>query len=329
MNSLISIIVPVYNVSKYIRKSLDSIVSQTYTNTEILLIDDGSKDDSGIICDEYAQRYSNIRVYHKTNGGVSSARNIGIKEAKGDYLTFIDSDDVVEPDMLDIMYGNAKKYNTPFSCCKIDVYEQNGIKRILEIGKTGLFEKDEILKGFFTDQNIKNHMYGPYNKLFHKSIIRDVYFKPYKLGEDLLFVFELLQKCDSVYIADYVGYHYLLRPGSAVTSAFSIKRLDYIYAAEEMLVVCKRSCPHIQTVLENWLFVNVVVILREINIAKLRDEVKDFYEIHYKYLLQNKSLVPKLSKMRKLDYFGIVLFPSYFRVLSCILSLRSYCKKWN
>lgn len=329
MKSLITIIVPVYNVSLYIRKSLDSIVSQTYTNTEILLIDDGSTDDSGKICDEYALRFSNIRVYHKNNEGVSSARNLGIKEAKGDYLTFIDSDDVVEQDMIDIMYDNAQKYNTLLSCCKIDIYEQNGLKRIIETGKTGLFGKEEILQGFYVDQHIKNQMYGPYNKLFHKSIVRNVAFKPYKLGEDILFVFEVLQNCESVYIADYVGYHYLQRPGSAVTTTFGIKRLDYIYAGEEMLNICKRSCPNIQIALEKWLFTNVVVIMREINIAGLRNDVNIFYEEHFKYLINNKRMFFSLSMMRKIDYLGVVFFPFYFRVLNCILHLRSYNKTWS
>ncbi|MCI2088604.1 MAG: glycosyltransferase family 2 protein [Prevotella sp.] len=103
MNPLISVIVPVYNVEKYIRQCIDSILSQTYTNFELILVDDGSKDKSGEICDEYAKKDSRIRVFHKTNGGVSSARNLALGKARGEWIAFVDSDDFVDKDYLTIV----------------------------------------------------------------------------------------------------------------------------------------------------------------------------------------------------------------------------------
>ena len=107
---LISVIVPVYNVEKYLAKCIDSIIAQTYTNLEILLVDDGATDSSGAICDEYAQKESRIRVIHKENGGLSDARNRGIAEARGEYLGFIDSDDYIDVDMYELLYNLIQKY---------------------------------------------------------------------------------------------------------------------------------------------------------------------------------------------------------------------------
>lgn len=207
---LVSIIIPVYNVAPYLRRCLDSVTAQTYQNLEVLLIDDGSTDESSTICDKYASRYVNIRVIHKPNGGVSSARNLGIIESKGDYITFIDSDDTVEPNLIQVMYDNAIQHNVLLSCCLLDVVEVDGTKRPLNKGRTGIYAKNEIIQGYFSDQFIKDQMYGPVNKLYHKSLIDNIFFKPYKLGEDILFIFEVLQTCNKVYIEPFAGYHYPL-----------------------------------------------------------------------------------------------------------------------
>ena len=115
MNNLISIIVPVYNVDKYLNRCINSILKQTYSNLEILLIDDGSTDNSGAICDKYASEFDNIRVYHKKNGGISSARNYGLDKISNNtkYIAFVDSDDFLHPQMYEILYDDLIKYN----CC--------------------------------------------------------------------------------------------------------------------------------------------------------------------------------------------------------------------
>ena len=315
---LISAILPVYNVAPYLRKCLDSVLKQTYSNLEILLIDDGSTDDSSDICDEYAQRNKNIRVIHKENGGVSSARNLGINESKGEYITFIDSDDIVEPDMIENMHSDAVNNGVLLSCCQMDVVEINGKVRALDNGRTGLYTKDEVLNNYFTNQFIKDQFYGPYNKLFHKTIINRTFFKPYKLGEDILFMFEVLLKVDKVYISNHMAYHYMHREGSAMTSTFSPKRLDYIYAGEEMLRICKERCPQFSQSLEKWLFVHTIVSLRQINMSSLKKECSTFYDEHKAKLQKQKGMFSRLPLMRKLDYLGIMLFPSYFKILNII-----------
>ncbi len=114
-DKLISIIIPVYNVERYLRECIDSIIAQTYKNLEIILVDDGSSDKSGEICDEYSKKDSRIKVIHKKNGGLSDARNVALDIAKGDYIGFIDSDDYIEKDMFQILYNLAEEYNAEIS----------------------------------------------------------------------------------------------------------------------------------------------------------------------------------------------------------------------
>ena len=121
--ALISVIIPVYKVEKYLDRCLESIVNQTYKNLEIILIDDGSPDNCPAICDEYAQKDSRIKVIHKANGGVSSARNKGIDVATGDYIGFVDSDDWIEPDMYETLIKNAEQYNSDISRCSYVISE--------------------------------------------------------------------------------------------------------------------------------------------------------------------------------------------------------------
>lgn len=312
---LISIIIPVYNVAPFLKRCLDSVVCQTYHNIEIILIDDGSTDESPKICDEYAIQYDTIKVIHKPNGGVSSARNLGIEISKGDYIIFIDSDDTVQSDYVEVMYRNAVQYNAPISCCILDVVEIDGTKRPPREGRTGLYTKREILCKYFDNQFIKDQMYGPYNKLIKKTSLKKIRFKPYKMGEDILFVFELLQESDNVYIDKYVGYHYLHREGSAMTSAFSSKRLDYIFAGEEMYKISCEKTSFVSHKIETWLFNHILVTLRQIYINNMTNLFEDFYKKKKKYLLDNRRLFKTLNNMRKLDYIALFTFPYYFKLV--------------
>ena len=129
---LISVVVPVYNVAKYLKKSIESIVNQTYTNLEIILVDDGSKDESGEICEDYSLKDSRIIVIHKPNGGLSDARNAGIKQAKGEYITFVDSDDTIDYDMIEFLYDLILKFHTKMSiCCQTEIFENTNKKNVI------------------------------------------------------------------------------------------------------------------------------------------------------------------------------------------------------
>ena len=126
MDALISVIIPVYNVSQYLPRCIESVINQTYQNLEIILVDDGATDDSGVICDDYARKDPRIRVVHKENGGLSSARNAGIQIARGEYLTFIDSDDYVDRDYTEFLYELVCQYSAKMAIFSHTVFYDNG-----------------------------------------------------------------------------------------------------------------------------------------------------------------------------------------------------------
>ncbi len=220
---LISIIVPVYNAEKYLSACIESILQQTYHDFELLLIDDGSNDRSASICDEYALRDSRVKVFHKSNGGVSSARNHGIQEARGEWITFIDSDDFVDSGFLKNFYDYVTDE---------DVYICNACKFLDE--KQGLFYK---LQSGSIDTTSFLRKYGllildtPWAKFFKKSILTTNNLKfdeRFQLGEDTLFNMHYIRYCDKVCINEKPYYYYRM-------SENNLSRCLYSYNEEFFL----------------------------------------------------------------------------------------------
>ncbi len=208
MKELISVIVPVYNVKPYLRKCIDSICSQTIKNLEIILVDDGSNDGSEVICDEFQQKDRRIVVIHQENAGESSARNTGLSYAKGKYIGFIDSDDYIEVNMLEELYGNLVYYAADISICS-DVYEdEEGNILNSKIMEEAVLHDKEAFKYFFRDK-ISG---GVCNKLFKKSIVDRYklnFNKSIKYGPDILFLGEYLYYSNTSVIINKVLYHYV------------------------------------------------------------------------------------------------------------------------
>lgn len=204
----ISIIIPVYNSEKYLRQCLDSVLAQTYTDFEALLIDDGSTDGSGAICDEYAARDARFKVFHKENGGVSSARNLGIDNAQGEWICFVDSDDLIQIDFLKnfkVETIDADLYIQGFTL--IDEQNNSIIKKIETEDKLSL-EIGIILERLEMKTNI---IETPWSKLFKTDFLKkhNIYFDELlSNGEDHLFVLKYFQYVRSVFLSDAVGYMY-------------------------------------------------------------------------------------------------------------------------
>lgn len=213
MTDLISIIVPVYNVEKYLDKCINSIVSQTYKNLEIVLVDDESHDNCPEICDKWSEKDKRIKVIHKKNGGVSSARNEGLKNATGSIIGFVDSDDYVEPDMIMNLYNNYVKFGADISVCSYNDEYLNGKikpgKRFNE--KIKVIEKKEAIENLILEQNISNHLW---NKIYNRNLFEGIFFPDGKKMEDLSIMYLLFEKSNRIVIDNYVGYHYLQHNGS-------------------------------------------------------------------------------------------------------------------
>lgn len=227
----ISIIVPVYNVEKYLSRCIDSILAQTFTDFELLLIDDGSKDKSGEICDEYTKKDDRVRVFHKENGGASSARNLGLDYANGKYVVFVDSDDYISVSYLDSFYKILLKYNDVDLIIQSPIYTStNGALGSRKI-PSKVYDGVNILSDFVTDGNLD--FTEPHSKLFRLNLIQENnirFNEKVIVGEDGIFIACFLRYCKMIISSEDVGYHY-------VKSDMSIQRRFYAPEKELLGVV--------------------------------------------------------------------------------------------
>lgn len=218
MADRISVIVPVYNVAADLPRCLDSILAQTYPYIEIIAVDDGSPDDSGKILDHYAGNYPNIRVIHKENGGVTSARLRGIEEASGEWIGFVDGDDEIEPDMYDRLMANAVKHGADISHCGYKMLFPDG--RVNCFYNTGrLIQQDhataikDLLDGTFVEPGLWNKLFR--RELFCRVLRDNVMDTSIKINEDLLMNYYLFSQAESAVFEDLCPYHYIVRQDSA------------------------------------------------------------------------------------------------------------------
>ena len=215
----VSVIVPVYNVYEYIEKCLDSLVKQTLKDIEIIVVNDGSPDDSQKIIDKYAKKYKNIKSYIKENGGLSDARNYGLKYAKGEYIAFLDSDDYVSYDMYEKMYQKAKEKDFDIVVCDINyLYPDNTLRVSSGIND----DTTDIKKAYLTIHP------AAWNKIFKKSLFQnDVYFKKNVWFEDVEFIYRMLPYIKSIGVVKEAFNQYVQRPGS-ITNTINKKIYHYI-----------------------------------------------------------------------------------------------------
>ncbi len=223
--ALISIIIPVYKVEKYLEKCIQSVINQTYENLQIILVDDGSPDNCGKICDEYAQKDHRIEVIHKSNGGLSDARNKGLEIAKGEYIGFVDSDDYIESDMYEVLYNLLKQYNVDVSICNFYTVSQGKIA--IKNADNGIkeYNRIEILKEILLDNDIQSYAW---NKLYKRELFGEIKYPVGKKYEDIGTTFYLLEKCNKVVVTGKPEYYYINRQGSIVNNVTESTITDYI-----------------------------------------------------------------------------------------------------
>ncbi len=229
----ISIIVPVYNVEKYLNKCIDSILNQTFKDFELILINDGSTDNSLEICNSYQKKDNRIKVINKNNGGLSSARNAGIDIARGNYIGFIDSDDHIHEKMYEILHYNAVKYSSDMVICKErNVYEDETIDCKSTINKYNTYQLDNIesLTKLY-EARTTTFVYA-WNKLYKRSMFHDTRYPEGKIYEDEFLTPKLIYQSNTITYVNCELYYYLQRKGSIVNSKFSTKKFDKVDALE-------------------------------------------------------------------------------------------------
>ena len=223
---LISVIVPVYNVEKYLPKCVDSILNQTYRNLEVILVDDGTPDASGAICDAYAQRDPRVKVIHKENGGLSSARNAGIDIARGEYFGFVDSDDWIEPETYESLLELALKYQVKLVCGgRYNVNDATG-ERTDGICPTveEVISGEELVSRIFLWDNIDS---AAWDKLYHRSLFREIRYPFGKIVEDVPTTYRIALDAGRAAMCNRRVYNYLYRENSITTAKISEKTFHF------------------------------------------------------------------------------------------------------
>ena len=303
---MISIIVPVYNVEKYLKRCVDSILEQTYKDFELILVDDGSTDDSGTICDEQQKRDNRVRVIHQKNGGLSAARNSGLAEAKGDYITFIDSDDFIDKTFLEVLYQNALQYVADVSVCGYQLVWEDTKRN--KKSKNNNSEKVKLYTGKEAVSEIvlksRTCMITAWGKLYHHSLREHLKYPEGKLHEDEFVTYKVFYASKKVVETEMEGYCYFQR-GTSIMSGYSKRRLDKIEALKEAinffrerqddeLALCatKRYLINIQIA---WYRVWENMPEQEEILAELRNEWNDVYRANHTAIRRICSFVDRVS----------------------------------
>ena len=241
---MISVIVPVYNVGEKLECCMDSLLAQTYTDYEIILVDDGSRPKDALLCDRQAARSPKARVIHKPNGGVASARNCGIDQARGEYIAFLDPDDWVEPDYLKMLLKMHEQSGAAISVCGCYIHEHDYDRQTIPIGKATVYSREEALKLLLNTRY--SLLTAVWNKLFSKKLIdaHHLRFDEELLSvEDLHFTFRSFMCCESVAYDPKPLYHYRLNGGSVslISSALTRRKMSGLMAFEKTAALARES----------------------------------------------------------------------------------------
>jgi len=241
MEDLISVIIPAYNVEKYLTKCIESLINQTYTNLEIVLVDDGSTDNTPQICDKYAQKDKRIKVIHKQNGGQSEARNFALDVVNGKYITFLDSDDFVSNDYIEYMYELLKNNNADISVCAFQIVNFENKKYKTEETEVNVYTTEKAFENLLYSEGIEVAVCA---KLFPKEYFSDIRFPVGEKYEDIAIIALLMNKATRIVYGNKKCYFYYTRQGSTSKSGFYKGELDYIKNVDFMLEVIKQNYPN-------------------------------------------------------------------------------------
>lgn len=304
---LVSIIVPVYNVEKYLSNCIDSLLKQSFKDFEVILIDDGSKDRSGKICDKYALKDSRIVVVHKENEGQSVARNLGISLSRGQYLVFVDSDDFVLPHFLDILYTECKKNDADMVTCGYERCSDD--KTLLMINDSTSYKSEcfsfNKMDIYMKTKKILNTVWG---KMYKKTLFKDFVFPIRKYCEDVYSTYTLVHQCNRIVCTDYKGYIYRQNPSSVMYEKYSPQRKDIFFLHNEKRKFIEKNYPH----LAKYAHIAVIYACNQVlfsmgnSLIYESDFLKEMQHYYRKYLLS--YLLSKSTLHGKL--FALVSFVS-------------------
>lgn len=293
----ISIIVPVYNVELYLGRCVDSILKQTFEDFEVILIDDGSTDSSGGICDEYAEEDVRIQVLHKENSGVADSRNKGLEMVKSEYITFIDADDYVDNYYLEILYGLMMKYEGDLVVSYHVVLQENGcgeLKRRRRIDRIPyrerILSRAEIYKAMLENKGMITSVWG---KLYHRNLFQTVCYPVGEIYEDMNVISEIVERSCRIIATSYRGYYYIQREGSITHGAPSLDHMILLRNEEQLLFLIQDKYPEIEGIAKKHYFWSCFYLLHMlITEPECKREVKELQnkiKAEWKFLIFGKE----------------------------------------
>ncbi|WP_022772777.1 glycosyltransferase family 2 protein [Butyrivibrio sp. AE2015] len=304
---MISIIVPVYNVENYARKCIESLISQTYKDIEIILVDDGSTDSSGAICDEYAQKDNRIKVIHKENGGLSDARNAGLDIASGDYIGFVDSDDYIDEHMYGHLYDILVDNNADMSVCDfLEVSDTDDAKDAQSESKIEIIEDKDVYK-LVTSFNTAD--ITAWNKLYKRDIFSDYRFEKGRLHEDQWAIPYVVSKCNRIVKSSAKLYYYVTRNDSISKTRLSPKRMwDLLDALSNSCGFFKDKRLYDEQNIEAHNLCNQIMDFYE-NACDFFDEPIGIKKELHDYFKKSMQLNSNVFSFKQVVYNSFMLFP--------------------
>jgi glycosyltransferase involved in cell wall biosynthesis len=313
---MISIIIPVYNIERYLSNCLDSILTQTFTDIEVIVINDGSTDRSGKIADEYEKKDHRIKVYHQHSKGVSSARNKGIELATGEYIGFVDGDDYVTEDMYGKLVQACLATGSEISVCRLG-REIDGQLTNHDIGE---FYTKELNNEEAMEELFKGVLYrfSLCNKLFKKECFTNIQFPVGRIHEDLSTTYQLFANANHVTYLNFIGYIYVKQENSILTTKYYQKRLEAFIGWNEILTFISTEYPQLlNRVYASYTYScldHIYGILHQVNNKKVKKEylqhIQESIQIHHKNIIKNEIITFKYKYMITLLHYhtGLLLF---------------------
>lgn len=306
---MISVIIPVYNTKQYLSTCLESILAQTYSDLEILFVDDGSTDGSSELLDSFATMDKRIRVIHQPNGGVCAARNRGIDEARGEYLSFIDSDDTLEPDMYEVLMGLIDEYHVKIAHCSYNRVTNGVVKPIGNTGQIYPQTGKEALECLVTG---KYFVGSCWTKLYAKELFADVRFPlGIRTNEDMLVNFQVFSRAEGTVFADVCQYNYLTSETSSCIRTPQRKRAEDLLTVNRQMLSENRY-PELENLLENRILGSLFSCFKAMAYEKVRDRARE------KVLMDEISRMHRrgytFSKRTALEYWMLRRIPGVYKI---------------
>ena len=324
-NDLISIIIPVFNLEKELPRCLNSVLAQSYREIEVVIVDDGSSDNSACVMRQYAERDERVKPVFQSNGGVTSARLHGVREASGQWIGFVDGDDEIEPDMYDRLLKNAVAYHADISHCGYQMCFEDG--RVHYFHNTGLLaQQDKItaLKELLSGSRIEP---GLWNKLFHKTLFHSLLHGEavpldIKINEDLLMNYRLFSAAEQTVFEDWCPYHYIVRSASASRAKLNPHK---IYDPIKVKEIIRQSTPSELHEAAQQAYINTCINTYHALLMEGTEYKDDLRKVH-ELLVKEADYFSLLGKKRRLMASMIAYTPGLYRLIYAVYS-RFFQKK--